>query len=87
MRTGGDGEVRDSIVVGHRVRVVRSAENTWAVAVDGRQHQAGCPDPHGAWALGVAESYRLGARSRRRAQFERDATERVSLRSGTYSED
>jgi len=81
----GSGDVRDCIVVGHRVRVIRAAENTWAVTVDGRQHQAGCPDPHGAWALGVAESYRLGARALRRGPFERDASS--STPHGTSSED
>lgn len=63
MLARGD-EIRDSIVVGHRVRVVRCAPDSWAVAVDGRLCTRECPDPHSAWALGVAESYRLGARGR-----------------------
>ncbi|HXJ79013.1 MAG TPA: hypothetical protein VMS64_10060 [Candidatus Methylomirabilis sp.] len=54
-------DVWDSVVVGHPVRVFRRKDN-WGVAVDGREFSADCVHPYQAWALGAAESYRLGAR-------------------------
>ncbi|HVP67815.1 MAG TPA: hypothetical protein VMT17_11190 [Anaeromyxobacteraceae bacterium] len=82
-------DVRDFIVVGHRVRVVRCAPDSWAVAVDGHRCTPECRDPHSAWALGVAESYRLGPRrhSAVRSRGDHDASEMPdgSLRSQKHA--
>jgi len=49
---------RDSFVVGHAVRV-DLVDSRWTVAVDGNTLPVGSSTAYAAWAIGVAESYRL----------------------------
>ncbi len=57
-------EVRESVVLGHRLKVRLSDDGSWGVAVDGEQlgEQLGVRHltAYSAWAVGAAESYRLG---------------------------
>jgi len=65
-------EVRDSVVLGHLVRVIHCAENAWRVMVDGEEISSAFANPHEAWAQGVAESYRQGSKERRSARYDAD---------------
>jgi hypothetical protein len=51
-------EIRHYTVRGHHLRVFPAGPNQWAVTVDGSTIGRRFPSSHGAWAAGVAESYR-----------------------------
>lgn len=53
-------DIRDFDVIGHHVRVIRTANQLWQVSVDGDPVDGGFALSHEAWAVGVAESYRRG---------------------------
>ena len=53
-------EVRDSVVIGHRLTVHLDRDGYWGVAVDGEEILAGFGSAYSAWAVGAAESYRQG---------------------------
>jgi hypothetical protein len=53
-------EIRDSVVIGHRLKVHLDGDGGWGVAVDGEEILAGCGSAYSAWAVGAAESYRQG---------------------------
>jgi hypothetical protein len=53
-------EIRDSVVMGHRLKVHLDGNGCWGVAVDGEEILGGCGSAYSAWAVGAAESYRQG---------------------------
>ncbi len=53
-------EVRDSVVLGHRLEVSPSAGGRWDVKVDGVRIARSFVNAYAAWAVGAAESYRRG---------------------------
>ncbi|HEY6001582.1 MAG TPA: hypothetical protein VIV57_01830 [Anaeromyxobacter sp.] len=59
MRTRAN-DVRECIIVGHRLEVYLRHEGQWRVVVDGEESAARYATPYAAWAAGAAESYRLG---------------------------
>jgi hypothetical protein len=57
-------DVRTSGVLGHWLRVRLSEDGSWRVAVDGEESLVRCGTAYSAWAIGAAESYRLGRAAR-----------------------
>ena len=53
-------QVRQSVVLGHQLDVHLSDDDRWGVAVDGQELLTLSGEAYGAWAIGVAESYRQG---------------------------
>jgi hypothetical protein len=53
-------DVRDSVVLGHRLEVSPSADGRWDVTVDGARIARSFVNAYAAWAVGAAESYRRG---------------------------
>jgi hypothetical protein len=55
-----ENEVRESVVIGHRLEVYLDGDGRWNVAVDGEELLARSGTAYSAWAVGAAESYRQG---------------------------
>jgi hypothetical protein len=53
-------EVRECVILGHRLEVYLRDEDQWRVVVDGEESLARFANPYAAWAAGAAESYRQG---------------------------
>jgi hypothetical protein len=53
-------EDRQYAILGHRLEVYLSADDCWDVAVDGQEILTRLGNCYAAWAVGAAESYRLG---------------------------
>lgn len=53
-------DVRYSLVLGHRLTIRLSEDGFWRVAVDGAEILLRYATAYAAWAMGAAESYRLG---------------------------
>ncbi len=53
-------EVRDSVVLGHRLEVYPLDDGRWDVTIDGEKISKSCTTAYAAWAVGAAESYRQG---------------------------
>lgn len=53
-------DVRECVVLGHRLEVYLRDEDQWRLVVDGEESLARFANPYAAWAAGVAESYRQG---------------------------
>ena len=51
---------RGFVVLGHLLDVYLSDDDRWSVAVDGQELLTHLADSYTAWAVGAAESYRLG---------------------------
>lgn len=60
-------EVRESVILGHRVEVYLGGAHEWLVVVDGEESLTRFTTPYAAWAAGAAESYRQGRVPARRA--------------------
>ena len=59
MRTNTN-EIRDTVILGHRLEVQLSEDGHWHVSVDGEEILARFANAYAAWAVGAAESYRQG---------------------------
>ncbi len=59
MRTRAN-DVRECVVLGHRLEVYRGDADQWRVMVDGVEGLGRFANPYAAWAAGAAESYRQG---------------------------
>ena len=59
MRARAD-DVRECLILGHRLEVYSRDLGQWHVAVDGEESPARFASAYSAWAAGVAESYRQG---------------------------
>lgn len=57
-------DVRDYVILGHRLQVYLGVEDQWRVVVDGEEGPERFPSPYAAWAAGAAESYRQGKTAR-----------------------
>ncbi len=55
-----ESELRESVVVGHRLKVYPSIDGGWNVSVDGDRVLETFATSYDAWAVGAAESYRQG---------------------------
>jgi hypothetical protein len=53
-------EVRDSVVLGHRLEVYPLDDGSWNVTIDGERLSRSFTTAYAAWAVGAAESYRQG---------------------------
>jgi hypothetical protein len=53
-------DVRDCVILGHRLEVYFRDEDLWHVVVDGEESLARFANAFAAWAAGAAESYRQG---------------------------
>jgi hypothetical protein len=58
--TSKTGDVRETLLLGHRLEVRLSADGSWSVAVDGEGIRKRQGTAYSAWAVGAAECYRLG---------------------------
>jgi hypothetical protein len=59
VRTRAD-DVRECVILGHRLEVYVRDEDQWRVVVDGEESLTRFANPYAAWAAGAAESYRQG---------------------------
>ncbi len=53
-------EGRECVILGHRLEVYLSGDESWGVAVDGQEIPTRLGNSYAAWAVGAAESYRRG---------------------------
>jgi hypothetical protein len=53
-------DVREFVILGHRLEVYLRDGDQWRVVVDGEESLTRFADPYAAWAAGAAESYRQG---------------------------
>ena len=53
-------DVRECVILGHRLEVYLGDEDEWSVVVDGEESPARFANHYAAWAAGAAESYRQG---------------------------
>jgi len=53
-------DVRESVILGHKLEAYLRDGDQWRVVVDGEESLARFADPYAAWAAGAAESYRQG---------------------------
>jgi hypothetical protein len=59
-----ESDVRECVILGHRLEVFLSEAGHWCVAVDGEENPACFASSYSAWAVGAAESYRQGRTAR-----------------------
>jgi hypothetical protein len=53
-------DVRESVVLGHRLEVYPLDDGRWDVKIDGERVSRSFTNAYAAWAVGAAESYRQG---------------------------
>jgi hypothetical protein len=56
-------DTRNSVIMGHRLKVYCIEERGWSVTVDGQEIGSSLSSAYAAWAVGAAESYRRGRKA------------------------